>query len=239
MEKTLISAIKNGDFDEAERILNNGDRPSELTHALSYSACRPMNEFVEQLLAHGADPNRIPNILCNAIKNDQNETVNTLLDAGADPNKYDYLLTAAYAGNLDATNSLLAAGADPRKQTDSAGLLYRAVRSKNTDVLNRLLTAGAIVDDPEFLVDTAISSDDQKMLAALIAAGIKPELPSGTKNVLRREGHTATLNIFLAAIADTNKTTSATEVTLDSNTAKNDTVIDMNTPYATNLSKQA
>ena len=137
------------------------------TTALAYASERGFEKSVEPLKA-GANPNIQDNDGLTALawpsfRADESRIVTLLLDAGANPNIQDTngifnillgtdnttpLIWATLKQDEKAVTDLLAAGANPNL-ADSAGTtaLMQAASTKNADIVQLLLTAGA---DPAY-----------------------------------------------------------------------------------------
>ncbi|WP_162925823.1 ankyrin repeat domain-containing protein [Isoalcanivorax indicus] len=181
--------------------------------------------LAQRLLAARADPNRVQEEgkawvpLQVAIEQDHLELTAMLLEAGANPNPGRLRSSRPLEGPsplaMTALNHreglmqrLLAAGAEVNEQwaaePDQLTALLVAVRDRQGGMVRRLLEAGA---DPNLgglgeeqwrALHLAADRQDAELLAALLAAGAKPDVVSATS--LRTPLHTAVLKNDVAMV---------------------------------------
>ena len=151
-EAQLIAAVREKDFDVAEKLLekpinvnaNNGG-------ALLYAVLAGDFRLVQTLVEKGADPNLSNGqILETAIKNNHEDIANFLLDCGADPNISDMggshaLCAAVEKRSIPLIEKLISKGADVNENDYVGGgtPLLCAAEDNQLEIVKVLLDHGA------------------------------------------------------------------------------------------------
>ena len=154
---SLIMAVKSGDKNTVEDILENGANINEKDRkgytALMHAVKNKNIELIKILAEAGAEIDVVdefddtPLIWATSMKS--NEIVKFLLNNGADPDKGDFtaLMWASFHGDLEMLNIFLESGAKINARTEEGWTsLMWAAEKGNTQVIWELLRRGAIVN---------------------------------------------------------------------------------------------
>ncbi|PHH80366.1 hypothetical protein CDD80_1811 [Ophiocordyceps camponoti-rufipedis] len=184
----LFEAIQSARADIVTLLLNKGADPNlpGPKHMLWPAASQP--PCLEVLLAHGADYKKCPGIMELATSINRVESVQMLLNAGVDPNSkkdgvYTPLCTSIRDNRGDIFQLLLAKGADPNLKA-SEYPAFKCVTHHREHFLPALVAAGARLNTPKGILETAVSSNNGQALGWLLDQGLDPD----DKNA---KGHTA------------------------------------------------
>ncbi|KAK8128545.1 hypothetical protein PG984_009653 [Apiospora sp. TS-2023a] len=156
----LFEAITEGRADIVADLLDAGANPNlpgpkhMLWPAIHHTPC------LRLLLARGADPKKAPGVMELAASINNIESVRCLLKAGVDPNAkkdgvYTPLCSSIRDNRADIFQLLLANGADP-------------------NYLAPLVKAGADLNSPKGILETAVQSNNAEALDWLLNAGVSP-----------------------------------------------------------------
>lgn len=188
----------------ARRLLDAGadfSTPSNRPLALQYAVKSNCTELVQLLLAKGADPNAYAaahkyskTALEEAMRgfSVNVDIVKALIDAGADANNMNRpdaarpLVRAAAEGNVQVVHLLLKAGACTHSTSeDKETALQAAVGSRNVDLIQILIDAGADVNAPagpmrgRTALQIAAEESNIQIVKLLLSHGADVNAPAG------------------------------------------------------------
>ncbi|KAI0880909.1 ankyrin repeat-containing domain protein [Annulohypoxylon maeteangense] len=171
----LFEAINSNRLDVVTSLLDHGANPNlpGPKHMLWPAAGAP--RILEVLLARGADPKKAPGIMELATSINNKESVRVLLKAGVDPNAkkdgiYTPLCSSIRDNRADIFELLLANGADPN--TPSAEYpAFKCVTHYRTQYLAPLVAAGADLNSPKGILETAVQCKNVEALYWLLDTG--------------------------------------------------------------------
>ncbi|KAI2464832.1 ankyrin repeat-containing domain protein [Annulohypoxylon bovei var. microspora] len=171
----LFEAIQSSRLEIATSLLDHGANPNlpGPKHMLWPAAGLP--RVLEILLARGADPKKAPGIMELATSINNKESVRVLLKAGVDPNAkkdgiYTPLCSSIRDNRADIFELLLANGADPN--TPSAEYpAFKCVTHYRTQYLAPLVAAGADLNSPKGILETAVQCKNVEALYWLLDTG--------------------------------------------------------------------
>ncbi|KAJ8600232.1 hypothetical protein CTAYLR_001964 [Chrysophaeum taylorii] len=188
-----------GETTALERAIQQGSDLNETDgdwFPLMMGVASNQSEVVKLLLGNGAKVDQTDeqgvSSLALAVQESHVECMRLLLEHGADVHQVNTvgtppLVLAAHTGNIEVVELLLEHGADPRTGRTA---LHAAIRSSSTNVVERLLQAGADLD--------VVDGDGTPLLVAIRCNLKKTATP---KTVLRE----ALVSILLSGGADVNK----------------------------------
>ena len=175
----LFEAITNGRVDIVASLLEHGANPNlpGPKHMLWPSTYHP--QVLQTLLASGADYKKCPGIMELAASINSIESIRILLKAGVDPNAkkdgvYTPLCTSIRDDRSDIFQLLLSSGADPNVAA-SEYPTFKCLTHHREQFLPALVAAGANLNSPKGILETAVSSDSAKGLKWLLDQGIDPD----------------------------------------------------------------
>ncbi|PHH71137.1 hypothetical protein CDD82_6723 [Ophiocordyceps australis] len=184
----LFEAITCGRADIVTSLLENKANPNlpGPKHMLWPSTHQPA--CLKVLLAHGADFRKAPGIMELATSINQMESIGILLKAGVDPNAkkdgvYTPLCSSIRDNRPDIFHLLLSSGADPNLPA-SEYPAFKCVTHNRVQFLPALVAAGAKLNSPKGILETAVTSNNGEALRWLLDQGLDPD----EKN---SKGHTA------------------------------------------------
>ncbi|KAI1639058.1 ankyrin repeat-containing domain protein [Biscogniauxia mediterranea] len=174
----LFEAITAGRVDIVTSLLNHGANPNlpgpkhMLWPAMSEPAC------LKVLLAHGADHKKTPGIMELATSINNMESIKILLKAGVDPNSkkdgtYTPLCSAIRDNRADIFHLLLSNGADPNVPAAEYPT-FKCVTHFRTHFLAPLKAAGADLNHPKGIIETAVQHNNTEALNWLLDHGVSP-----------------------------------------------------------------
>ncbi|RCI10484.1 hypothetical protein L249_4451 [Ophiocordyceps polyrhachis-furcata BCC 54312] len=179
----LFDAIQSARVDIVSLLLEKGADPNlpGPKHMLWPATYQP--PCVEVLLAHGADHKKCPGIMELATSINRVESVQMLLKAGVDPNAkkdgvYTPLCTSIRDNRGDIFQLLLANGADPNLRA-SEYPAFKCVTHHREHFLPALVAAGARLNTPKGILETAVSSNNGQALGWLLDQGLDPDEKNG------------------------------------------------------------
>ncbi|KAH8687960.1 ankyrin repeat-containing domain protein [Tricladium varicosporioides] len=174
----LFEAISVGRADIVTSLLEHGANPNlpGPKHMLWPSNYQP--QCLQILLSHGADPKKCPGIMELAVSINNIESVRILLKAGVSPNlkkdgTYTPLCSAIRDDRGDLVKLLLANGADPNLPAAEYPC-FKCVTHKRLHFLPSLIAAGANLNSPKGILETAVSSNNMEALNWLLDQGVNP-----------------------------------------------------------------
>ncbi|KAI1442561.1 ankyrin repeat-containing domain protein [Annulohypoxylon stygium] len=171
----LFEAINANNLEVVISLLDHGANPNlpGPKHMLWPAAGLP--RILEVLLARGADPKKAPGVMELATSINNKESVRVLLKAGVDPNArkdgiYTPLCSSIRDNRADIFELLLANGADPN--TPSAEYpAFKCVTHYRTQYLAPLVAAGADLNNPKGILETAVQCKNVEALYWLLDTG--------------------------------------------------------------------
>ncbi|KAI1502604.1 ankyrin repeat-containing domain protein [Biscogniauxia marginata] len=174
----LFEAITAGRVDLVTSLLDHGANPNlpgpkhMLWPAMSEPAC------LKVLLAHGADHRKTPGIMELATSINNMESIKILLKAGVNPNSkkdgtYTPLCSAIRDNRPDIFHLLLANGADPNVPAAEYPT-FKCVTHFRTHFLAPLKAAGANLNHPKGIIETAVQHNNTEALKWLLDHGVSP-----------------------------------------------------------------
>ncbi|PNY23535.1 ankyrin repeat protein [Tolypocladium capitatum] len=174
----LFEAISDGRVDIVSSLIEHGANPNlpGPKHMLWPSITHP--QCLKVLLDNGADYKKCPGIMELASSVNSIEAVRILLKAGVDPNAkkdgvYTPLCTAIRDDHGDIFKLLLSSGADPNEQA-SEFPAFKCLTHHREHFLPALVAAGANLNSPRGILETAVTSNSAKGLKWLLDQGVDP-----------------------------------------------------------------
>ncbi|KAI8965479.1 ankyrin repeat-containing domain protein [Daldinia sp. FL1419] len=171
----LFEAILSNRIEIVTSLLDHGANPNlpGPKHMLWPSAGLP--RILELLLARGADPKKAPGIMELATSINNIEAVRVLLKAGVDPNAkkdgiYTPLCSSIRDNRADIFELLLANGADPNVPSAEYPT-FKCVTHYRTQYLAPLVAAGADLNSPKGILETAVQFKNVEALYWLLDTG--------------------------------------------------------------------
>lgn len=208
----LFEAITNGRADIVDSLIQHGADPNlpGPKHMLWPAVHNP--ECLRILLAKAADHKKTSGIMELATSINSIEAIRILLEAGVDPNAkkdgvYTPLCTAIRDNRADILELLLRNGADPNIPA-SEYPAFKCITHHREQFLPALVAAGAKLDTPKGIAETAVSMKSPKVLGWLLKAGVDPNdrCPAGRTPLTTaiRENNIDMVNMLLAHGANPN-----------------------------------
>ncbi|GJN76569.1 ankyrin repeat domain-containing protein [Purpureocillium lilacinum] len=175
----LFDAVTAGRADIVALLLEGGANPNlpGPKHMLWPSTYQPA--CLKLLLAHGADYKKAPGVMELATSINSLESIRILLEAGVDPNAkkdgvYTPLCTAIRDDRSDIFQLLLSRGADPNVPA-SEYPAFKCITHNRVHFLPALVAAGANLNSPRGILETAVSSNNSEALRWLLDQGLDPD----------------------------------------------------------------
>ncbi|KAK8118528.1 uncharacterized protein PG998_003154 [Apiospora kogelbergensis] len=209
----LFEAITAYRADIVAELLDAGANPNlpgpkhMLWPAIHHTPC------LRLLLARGADPKKAPGIMELAASVNSLESVRCLLKAGVDPNTkkdgvYTPLCSSIRDNRADIFQLLLANGADPNVPAAEYPT-FKCVTHHRPHFLAPLVKAGADLNSPKGILETAVQSNNAEALDWLLNAGVSPndKVPKTGATALTtaiRENRPELVDLLLSRGADPN-----------------------------------
>ncbi|KAK6852755.1 hypothetical protein PG995_011306 [Apiospora arundinis] len=209
----LFEAITAFRADIVAELLDAGANPNlpgpkhMLWPAIHHTPC------LRLLLARGADPKKAPGIMELAASVNSIEAVRCLLKAGVDPNLkkdgvYTPLCSSIRDNRADIFQLLLANGADPNVPAAEYPA-FKCVTHHRPQFLAPLVKAGADLNSPKGILETAVQSNNAEALDWLLNAGVSPndKVPKTGATPLTtaiRENRPELVDLLLSRGADPN-----------------------------------
>jgi ankyrin repeat protein len=174
----LFEAIQLSRVDIVTTLLDHGANPNlpGPKHMLWPSTYQPA--CLEILLTRGADAKKTPGVMELAASINNIDSVRILLKAGVDPNAkkdgtYTPLCTAIRDNRADIFQLLLANGADPNVMA-SEYPAFKCVTHFRVHFLPALVQAGADLNNPRGILETAVHMNNTEALLWLLDQGVNP-----------------------------------------------------------------
>ncbi|KAI1371576.1 ankyrin repeat-containing domain protein [Hypoxylon crocopeplum] len=174
----LFEAIQSNRIEIVTTLLDHGANPNlpgpkHMSQALWPSAGLP--RILELLLNRGADPKKAPGVMELATSINNIESVRVLLKAGVDPNAkkdgiYTPLCSSIRDNRTDIFELLLANGADPNVPSAEYPA-FKCVTHYRTQYLAPLVAAGADLNSPKGILETAVQCKNVEALYWLLDTG--------------------------------------------------------------------
>jgi ankyrin repeat protein len=191
-------------------LLDNGANPNlpGPKHMLWPSTYQP--KILQLLLSRGADMKKCPGLLELATSLNNMESVTILLKAGVDINAkkdgtYTPLCSAIRDNRGELVSLLLANGANPNLPA-SEYPAFKCVTHSRTHFLPQLVAAGANLNKPKGILETAVAHNNKDALMWLLDQDVNPNdrSPEGFTALTTaiRENRTEMVDILLANGAD-------------------------------------
>ncbi|CAJ2500020.1 Uu.00g028730.m01.CDS01 [Anthostomella pinea] len=174
----LFEAITSGRPDIVTSLLDHKADPNlpGPKHMLWPATYQP--PCLKILLARGADHKKTPGIMELATSINKIESVRMLLKAGVNPNAkkdgvYTPLCTSIRDDHADIFQLLLANGADPNV-CSAEFPAFKCVTHFRPQYLAPLVAAGANLNSPKGIIETAVAFDNMEALKWLLEQGVSP-----------------------------------------------------------------
>ncbi|KAI3320909.1 ankyrin repeat-containing domain protein [Xylariaceae sp. AK1471] len=174
----LFEAITAGRVDIVTALLDHGANPNlpGPKHMLWPATYQP--KCLQVLLAHGADFKKTSGIMELATSINNIDSVKVLLKAGVDPNAkkddcYTPLCSSIRDNRSDIFHLLLSNGADPNVPA-SEYPCFKCVTHNRLYFLPHLVAAGANLNSPKGIAETAVQHDNMGALTWLLDNGVSP-----------------------------------------------------------------
>ncbi|KAI2627619.1 ankyrin repeat-containing domain protein [Hypoxylon sp. NC1633] len=178
----LFEAIQSNRFEIVTTLLDHGANPNlpgpkhmtnHVVHRLWPAV--GLTRIFELLLSRGADPKKAPGIMELATSINHIESVRVLLKAGVDPNAkkdgiYTPLCSSIRDNRADIFELLLASGADPNLPSAEYPA-FKCVTHYRTQYLAPLVLAGADLNSPKGILETAVQCKNVEALYWLLGTG--------------------------------------------------------------------
>ncbi|TVY33175.1 Ankyrin, partial [Lachnellula subtilissima] len=208
----LFEAIQVGRADIVTSLLDHGadanlPGPKHMLWPATHQA-----PCLQVLLAHGADPKKAPGIMELAVSFNNIESVRLLLKAGVNPDTkkdgiYTPLCTAIRDDRESILRLLLASGASPGVMAGEYPI-FKCITHKRLHFLPVLVEAGADLNTPKGIVETAVTYKNMEALNWLLDQGLNPN-DKGVKGASPltsaiREGRYDMVDLLLLRGADPN-----------------------------------
>ncbi|KAI6785148.1 Ankyrin-like protein [Emericellopsis cladophorae] len=209
----LFEAITSSRADIVTSLLEHGANPNlpGPKHMLWPSTYKP--QCLQIMLQHGADPKKAPGIMELAASLNKIESVKILLKAGVDPNAkkdgvYTPLCTSIRDNHPDIFQLLLSSGANPNTPA-SEYPTFKCITHNRLHYLPQLVAAGADLNSPKGIVETAVAFNSMEGLVWLLDQGMDPNErnPKGQSPLTTaiRERRTEMVDLLIMRGADPNK----------------------------------
>lgn len=208
----LFEAITSGRVDIVTSLIEHGANPNlpgpkHMLWPATYQA-----PCLQVLLANAADFKKTPGIMELATSINNIESIKILLKAGVDPNAkkdgvYTPLCTSIRDNRKDIFELLLRSGADPNVPA-SEYPCFKCVTHHREHFLPALVAAGANLNSPKGILETAVTSKNGPSLKWLLDQGIDPneKTPKGYTPLTSaiRDNHVGFVDTLLARGANPN-----------------------------------
>jgi ankyrin repeat protein len=195
----LFQAIQANRVDLLTILLDHGADPNlpGPKHPLWPATYKP--KVLQLLLSRGADCKKTPGIMELAASLKRLESISILIQAGVSPNVrkdgvYTPLCSAIRDNSADIVSYLLEHGADPNLKA-SEYPAWKCITHHRLHFLPQLVTAGADLNNPKGIVETAVEHNDRDALVYLLSQGVNA-------NDRNAKGHTALTTAIREGRAD-------------------------------------
>ncbi|RYP75513.1 hypothetical protein DL771_002398 [Monosporascus sp. 5C6A] len=171
----LFEAIQTQRIDVVASLLDHRANPNLPGPKHMLWPAVPMPRMLELLLARGADARKAPGVMELATSENNIESVRVLLKAGVDPNAkkdgiYTPLCSSIRDDRADIFDLLLANGADPNLPSAEYPA-FKCVTHYRTQYLAPLVAAGADLNSPKGILETAVQCYNIEALIWLLDSG--------------------------------------------------------------------
>ncbi|KAI1385138.1 ankyrin repeat-containing domain protein [Hypoxylon trugodes] len=176
----LFEAIQSGRLEIVTSLLDHGANPNlpGPKHMVLFRRLWPaagLPRILDLLLSRGADPKKAPGIMELATSINNIDSVRVLLKAGVDPNAkkdgiYTPLCSSIRDNRADIFELLLANGADPNVPSAEYPA-FKCVTHYRTQYLAPLVAAGADLNTPKGVLETAVQFKNVEALYWLLDTG--------------------------------------------------------------------
>jgi ankyrin repeat protein len=206
----LFNAIQANRVDIMTVLLDHGANPNlpGPKHPLWPSTYKP--KALQLLLSRGADPKKTPGVMELAASLKKIESIRVLMRAGVSPNVrkdgiYTPLCSAIRDNSAEIVTFLLENGADPNLNAAEYPA-FKCITHKRLQFLPQLVAAGADLQKPKGIIETAVAHNDKDALLYLLEQRVNPNdrTPEGNTALTTaiRDGRTELLDVLLANGAD-------------------------------------
>lgn len=175
----LFEAIQSARPDLVGTLVEHGANPNlpGPKHMLWPAVHHP--QCLQVLLSHGADHKKCPGILELATSINSTEAISILLNASVDPNAkkdgvYTPLCSSIRDNRADIFHLLLASDADPNLPA-SEYPAFKCVTHRREHLLPALVAAGAKLNSPKGILETAVAANNAEALRWLLDQGLNPD----------------------------------------------------------------
>ncbi|KAI5456465.1 ankyrin repeat-containing domain protein [Mariannaea sp. PMI_226] len=206
----LFEAISNGRVDIVQSLLDHGANPNLPGPKHMLWPATYQTPCLQAILKAGADPKKAPGILELATSVNNIESVRVLIKAGVDINAkkdgvYTPLCTSIRDDRPDIFHLLLSSGADPNCPA-SEYPAFKCITHNRLHFLPPLVAAGANLNSPKGIVETAVAVNNLQALNWLLDQGMNPneKNPKGHSPLTTaiRENRAEMVDLLLARGAD-------------------------------------
>ncbi|KAF5850311.1 hypothetical protein GGP41_002577 [Bipolaris sorokiniana] len=174
----LFQAIQANRIDLMTVLLDHGANPNlpGPKHPLWPSTYKP--KALQLLLQRGADHKKTPGVMELAASLKKLESIKILMEAGVSPNVrkdnvYTPLCSAIRDNSPEIVTYLLDHGADPNFNAAEYPA-FKCITHKRTQFLPQLVAAGADLNKPKGIIETAVKFDDKDAMIYLLDHGVSP-----------------------------------------------------------------
>ncbi|KAJ6193299.1 ankyrin repeat-containing domain protein [Bipolaris maydis] len=174
----LFQAIQANRIDLMTVLLDHGANPNlpGPKHPLWPSTYKP--KALQLLLQRGADHKKTPGVMELASSLKKLESIKILMEAGVSPNVrkdnvYTPLCSAIRDNSPEIVTYLLEHGADPNFNAAEYPA-FKCITHKRTQFLPQLVAAGADLNKPKGIIETAVKFDDKDAMIYLLDHGVSP-----------------------------------------------------------------
>ncbi|KAI1098464.1 ankyrin repeat-containing domain protein [Jackrogersella minutella] len=173
----LFEAVQSTRLEIVTSLLDHGANPNlpGPKHMYELWPAAGLPRILELLLARGADPKKSPGVMELATSINNKDSVRVLLKAGVDPNAkkdgiYTPLCSSIRDNRADIFELLLANGADPNVPSAEYPA-FKCVTHYRTQYLAPLVAAGADLNSPKGILETAVHCKNVEALYWLLDTG--------------------------------------------------------------------
>jgi ankyrin repeat protein len=174
----LFQAIQANRVDLMTVLLDQGANPNlpGPKHPLWPSCYKP--KALALLLQRGADHKKTPGVMELASSLKKLDSIKILIEAGVSPNLrkdgvYTPLCSAIRDNSPEIVSYLLAHGADPNFNAAEYPA-FKCITHKRTHFLPQLVAAGADLNKPKGIIETAVKFNDKDAINYLLDQGVNP-----------------------------------------------------------------
>ncbi|CAN9317324.1 unnamed protein product [Alternaria alternata] len=206
----LFQAIQANRVDLMTVLLDHGANPNlpGPKHPLWPSTYKP--KCLQLLLSRGADTKKTPGVMELASSLKKLDSIKILMEAGVSPNVrkdgvYTPLCSAIRDNSPEIVTYLLEHGADPNFNAAEYPA-FKSITHKRTHFLPQLVAAGADLNKPKGIIETAVKFNDKDAMIYLLDQGVNPNdrTPDGCTPLTTaiNDDHGELVDILLSRGAD-------------------------------------